>query len=243
VPEESSFEEILNASAERLVNLFYRISVPEDDPRAKRLRKIARRLSLNSTELICALGFNSEIRDLTDVLSVLGFDAYDQLAKKRNELFVADIYDRLGIDDVLAIYAAIMDEPEMLEIMQYLLTTRLENIEKRIEATVNSLIIERYKKEMRAIYADGIAQIEFAESRLNRTDSGFRALVNEVAIITESKLIPVGDIFFRNSILPEEKRKLINKGLITDDLIRARLADPGIPDQERRMLEEHVGSS
>lgn len=239
--EQSPFEEILNASAERLVNVFYKIPPQEDVPREKLQRSIARRLKLNRNQLICAVGFNRHIRELTDVAAVLHFTGYDALAHERNELFVTDIYYRLPIDNVLAIYMAVRESRDLLEVMQYLLEARLDNIEKRIEATVNSLIIERYKKEIRAIYADGVAQPEFAESRLNRTESGFRALVNEVTVITESKLIPVGDIFFRDTVLPEEKRKLIIKGLVTEDLIRARLDDPEIGDQERRMLEEQIG--
>ena len=59
--------------------------------------------------------------------------------------------------------------------MQYLLKERLEHVEQRIEETVNSMIIDRYKSEMRTVYNEGIAGMDFAEARLNRTDSGFRA--------------------------------------------------------------------
>ena len=129
---------------------------------------------------------------------------------------------------------------ELLQIMQYLLKTRLNNIEGKIEATVNTLIIEKYKSEMRAIYFDRIAAIDFVEERLNNKDSGFRALLNEVAIIIESKLIPTGDIFFRDTIFPEEKRKLLNKGLIPIDLVESRLADDSISAEERKILLEHM---
>ena len=93
---------------------------------------------------------------------------------------------------------------------------------------------------MRAIYNGGIANIDFAEERLNKSDSGFRALLNEVGIIIESKLIPAGDIFFRDSIMPEEKRKLLNKGLIPRELITSRLEDKTIPKEEKRILHEHL---
>ncbi|MCC7410849.1 MAG: hypothetical protein IT495_04360 [Gammaproteobacteria bacterium] len=235
----TKFEELLGASPERLVNIFY-AEGSAGGRRDERLARTARRLGLNRAQLICALGFNPAIGELADILSALGFADYEELARKRNEIFMADIYNRLAINDVLAIYATVRNDEAMVDVMQYLLRQRLENVEKRIEATVNSVIIERYKKEMRAIYNDGIARIDFAEARLNRTESGFRALVNEVNIITEAKIIPVGDIFFRNTVLPQEKRKLIVKGLIPDDLIRSRLADRSISEQERRMLEEFV---
>ena len=127
--------------------------------------------------------------------------------------------------------------------MQYLLESRLESIESKIEETVNSMIIEKYKAEMRAIYSDNIADIDFAEKRLSRTDSGFRALLNEVTIIAESKLLPAGDIFFRDTILPEEKRKLLNKGMIPIELIESRLADENISQQEKKMLLDYINIS
>jgi hypothetical protein len=124
--------------------------------------------------------------------------------------------------------------------MQYLLRNRLENIESRIEATVNSLIIEKYKAEMQAVYADKIADIDFAEERLNNVESGFRALLNEVCLITGSRLIPAGDIFFRETILPEEKRKLLSKNLIPVELVESRLQDKDISQQEKKMLNDFL---
>ncbi len=221
----------MTASAEQLVKLAYK-SVTDKIPRG------SRRLGLKSGQFVCAIGFNPHIESLPDVISVLGFEGYEDLANKRNEIFMNDPYQQLRIEDVLNIYAAVVKQPHMMSIMQYLLSTRLSNIEKRIEATVSSNVIEKYKKEMKAIYNDGVAQIEFAETRLDIADSGFRALVNEVNIIVDSKLIPVGDIFFRNTVLPQEKRKLINRGLIPDELILSRLEDKSISEQERKMLQD-----
>lgn len=235
-----SFDLLLTAPPERLVNLFYVHAKDPPAPRERRLARLARRFELHPSRFVCALGFNPAMRELPDVLAVLGFCAYEELADRRNAVFINDIYRHLSLDDVLAIYAAVRDDPPLVEVMQSLLARRLERIERRIEATVNSLVIERYKKEMRAIYNDGVAQIDFAEARLNRTDSGFRALVNEVGIITEAKLIPVGDIFFRDTVLPEEKRRLISKGLVPPELIRQRLEDRSIGEAERRMLEEEL---
>ena len=237
---ETPFSKVLTAPAERLVNILYKTVIKEEEPRGTKLARIAKRLAMNSEQLTCALGFNAALRELTDVVQTLGFSSYDQLAKQRNEIFVSDMYRYLTIDDILCIYVNVAKDTATQAIMQYLLKTRLENIEKRIEATVNSLIIERYKKEMRSIYNDGLAQIEFAEARLDKTDSGFRALVNEVAIIVEARIIPVGDIFFRETILPEEKRKIMTRGLIPEEFITTRLEDKQISEQERKMLEDYV---
>jgi hypothetical protein len=190
--------------------------------------------------MVYALGINSSITELPNVIEIIGFESYDALARERNAYFSNDIYDRLGIKDVLAIYLDVPNNMKMLNVMQHLLLNRLARIENRNKETVNSIVIERYKKEMRAIYNDGVAQIEFPEDRLSKTHSGFRALLNEVAMIVDARLIPIGDIFFRDTILPEEKRRLILKGLIPKELVEQRPADTALTPQERRMLEEQL---
>ena len=93
---------------------------------------------------------------------------------------------------------------------------------------------------MRGIYSDGVALPEFVEGRLADTHSGFRALLNEVLLIVEHRLVPVGDIFFRDTVLPEEKRRLIVRGLVPRELIVARLAETDVPPQERKVLDEQL---
>jgi len=237
----SAFDELLTANASDLLKALYKAaSIREESATGRRSRAIAKNRGLTHCQLLCAVGFNSHIHELPDVTTLLGFASYDALAKARNEHFVNDIYDRLGIKDVLAIYLHVAKDPRHLQIMQYLLTGRLRNIEERIEATVNSLVIERYKKEMRSIYGDGVAQFEFVDERLRNTHSGFRALLNEVTLIVESRLIPVGDLFFRENILPEEKRRLILKGFVPRHLVEARLEDPDTSPKERKVLEEQL---
>jgi hypothetical protein len=82
--------------------------------------------------------------------------------------------------------------------------------------------------------------MDFTEERLNKRDSGFRALLNEVTMIVESKLIPIGEIFFRDSILPQEKQKLLNKGLIPKELIQSRINESGINPQEKKILNDYL---
>ncbi|MCH7695705.1 MAG: hypothetical protein IIB73_05335 [Proteobacteria bacterium] len=235
----TDFKAIISAEEEKLVQIFYKL---RDDKTSqdKKLAALAKKLHLRADQIICAVGFNPNAQQLTEIIPILGFDTFEILAQKRNDIFTNDIYRRLTLDNMLNIYTVVKNSAEILQIMQYLLKKRLAKIEERIEETINSLIIEKYKAEMRAIYNGGIANIDFAEERLNKSDSGFRALLNEVGIIIESKLIPVGDIFFRDSILPEEKRKLLNKGLIPRELITSRLEDKTIPKEEKRILHEHL---
>ena len=239
------FEELLTAPSEELLKTLYRAvtSLPEPRPGAPATalpRQVARALALTYPQLVCSLGFNGRIEELSDVHAVLGFETYDALAHERNLAFTGDVYQQLGIKDLLAIYQHVPPYPRLLDVMQLLLPRRLKTIEDRIEQTVNSVTIERYKKEMRAIYNDGVAQPDFAEQRLAQTHSGFRALLGEVSLIVESRLIPVGDIFFRDEVLPEEKRRLMIRGLIPRELVQVRLADLRLDVRERAVLEDQL---
>jgi len=236
----TEFRDILSATEAELLQRFYRIRQDESLSKEDRLNAVARKFRLRPAQLACAVGFNPNARNLTEILPIMGFDSLEELINMRNDVFTTDIYKRLTFDNVNEIYAGIMSDPDMLHTMQYLLKSRLKNIESKIEETVNTIIIEKYKAEMRAIYFDRIATIDFVEERLNNTNSGFRALLNEVAIIIESKLIPTGNIFFRDSILPEEKRKLLNNGLIPIELVESRLEDENISEDEKRVLLEHL---
>jgi tetrahydromethanopterin S-methyltransferase subunit G len=235
----SVFRNIIGASEEGLVQRFYKY---KDDVTSmgNRLQDIAKKVGLRPEQLVCAIGFNPHSRFLTEIMPLLGYATFEELVKERNDIFMNDIYKRVSLDDILAIYATVREDPASLQVMQYLLKERLERVERRIEETVNSLIIDKYKAEMRAIYSDGIADVDFADQRLNRRDSGFRALLNEVSIIIDSKLIPAGDIFFRDTILPEEKRKILSKGLIPRDLIQARLDDQNTSPDEKQVLVEYL---
>jgi hypothetical protein len=193
------FNEILYATEEELVQKFYKFRDDQTLSKEDKLNTVARKFSLRGAQLVCAVGFNPNTPQLTEILPIMGFDSFDELAKERNDVFTTDTYKRLTFENIAEIYTSIKNNAELLQIMQYLLKTRLHNIEEKIEATVNTLIIEKYKGEIRAIYYDRIATIDFVEERLNNKDSGFRALLNEVAIIIESKLIPAGDIFFREN--------------------------------------------
>jgi len=237
----STFSDILTGEEEDLVKIFYSFRAKENpDDNKKNLASAAKKLKLKPAQVILALGFNGNIKNLDEIYTALGFASLEELTKKRNKIYINDIYQYISLDNMLTLYSTVKDENETLQVMQYLLKNRLGNIESKIEATVSSLIIEKYKTEMKAIYADKIADIDFAEERLNNAESGFRALLNEACIITESRLIPAGDIFFRETILPEEKRKLLSKNLIPVELVESRLEEQNISQQEKQMLNEFL---
>jgi len=237
----STFSDILTGEEEDLVKIFYSFRAKENpDDNKKNLASAAKKLKLKPAQVILALGFNGNIKNLDEIYTALGFASLEELTKERNKIYINDIYQYISLDNMLTLYSTVKDENETLQVMQYLLKNRLGNIESKIEATVSSLIIEKYKTEMKAIYADKIADIDFAEERLNNAESGFRALLNEACIITESRLIPAGDIFFRETILPEEKRKLLSKNLIPVELVESRLEEQNISQQEKQMLNEFL---
>ncbi len=140
---------VLTASSEQLVKLAYK-SVTDKSAKG------SRRLGLKSGQFICAIGFNRNIEALPDVISVLGFKNYEDLAHQRNEIFANDSYQQLSLNDVLAIYAEVVKNPKMLSVMQYLMANRLESIESRIEQTVSSSVIA-----MRSIFSMASASSAF----------------------------------------------------------------------------------
>ena len=238
----TDFREILTGNAGELSGIFGPHAEACKAQQDNRLAWMARQLRFRPEQLICALGFNPRCQQLTETAALLDYIPA-KLIKLRNEIFSQDVYKKLTLDNVLTIYSVIKDNPRTIEVMQYLLESRLAKVESKIENTVNSTLIEKYKAEMRAIYMDGIAGIDFAEDRLSKTDSGFRALINEVVIITESRLIPAGNIFFRNNVLPEEKRKLLMKGLIPLELVEARLEDRQISLREKKLLKDYLDTN
>ena len=235
----ASFKEIIRFNEEELIQLLYKFNTLEEKDEEK-AEAIAVKLKLREAQLICAVGFNLQTKELPEIPDILGFSGHDALLNARNDFFTTDIYKLLTLDNILSIYSVIKSDSQHKQIMEYLLASRLKTVEKRIEETVNSLIIDKYKEEMRAIYSDEIVSIDFVENRLEQSDSGFRALLNEVALIVESKLIPAGDIFFRKEILPQEKRKLLDKGLIPRNLVEMRLGDPNISDVEKKILYDYL---
>ncbi len=235
----ASFKEILNSNEEELLQLLYKFNAAVENG-AHKAEAIAMKLKLREAQLVCAIGFNTAVRECPEIPPILGFDGYDALLNTRNEFFTTDIYKLISLDNILSIYAVVKNDVGNKQIIEYLLFNRLKSIEKRIDETVNSLIIDKYKEEMRAIYSDGVVGIDFVENRLEQADSGFRALLNEVTLIVEHKIIPVGELFFRDAILPQEKRKLLNKGLIPNSLIETRLEDSNISDVEKKILYDYL---
>lgn len=146
----ASFKKIPNSSEEKLLQLLYKFNISEENDEDK-AEAIATQLNLREAQLVCAIGFNESVRKLSEITPILGFENYDSLVNSQNEFFTPDIYKLLTLDNILSIYSVVKNSIHNKQIMEYLLSSRLETIEKRIEETVNSLIINKYKEEMRVI--------------------------------------------------------------------------------------------
>lgn len=235
------FTELLTASDADLVKIFYKVKVEPADDFIKRINKIASKLGLNHSQLVCALGFNKNIRELTDIISILGFRSYKLLSYRQNELFTTDTYQQLSIDNILDIYSARLEDSEIMESLRELIMPRLEHIEADIEKTDDPSHIISYRMEVHAIYSSGIADKAFAEQRINKKGIGkYRIIANELGVIVEAGLLPASNMFFMDSISLEEKKDLIDRKHISESMIKNRLQNAKISQEERDMLEEYI---
>ena len=103
----SDFNEILYASEEELVQIFYKFRDDESPNREDKINAVGKKFLLRGAQLACAIGFNPNARALTEILPIMGFDSFDELAQHRNDVFATDIYKRLTFDNVIEIYASI----------------------------------------------------------------------------------------------------------------------------------------
>ena len=234
------FTELLTASDDQLVKIFYKIKIDQNDDFIKRINKIAAQLGLNHAQLVCAVGFNKNIRDLTDIISVLGFRDYKLLSYRQNELFTTDTYQQLAIDNILDIYSARLEDVQIMESLRELLMPRLEHIEADIEKNEDPSHIISYRMEVHSIYTSGIADKKFAEQRLKKNIGKYRTIANEIGVIVEAGHIPASNLFFMETISPEEKKELIEQKHISSEMVKNRLQNSKISSEERDMLEAYI---
>lgn len=193
-------------------------------------------LGLNRCELVCAMGFNQHVRHLGELIGLLGYAAYEHLAEHRNRLFTTDVYAELSIGDVLATYRQVRNEPYALSLVRYLIPRRLAHIEEQIDATVGFQAIKGYRREVRYIYSKAIAQKDFADERLAHTPRGFRALADELKLIIESRLLSLEDLLLCPTVKPQEKKRLLDRGLVSLECIEQLAASATMTSHEKQVL-------
>ena len=235
-----SFTELLTASDADLVKTFYNVKSDPSVDFIKNINSIAEQLKLNHSQLVSAIGFNKNIRDLTDIITVLGFKSYKVMIYRRNELFTTDTYQQLGIDNILDIYSVRLEDEEILETLRELLQPRLQHIETDIEKTDDPSYTFSYRMEIHSIYQSGIADKSFAEERIQKDIGKYRHMASELNEMIEAGIFPPSNFFFMESISPDEKRELIQQDHVSSDMIKNRLQNSKISADEREMLEEFV---
>ena len=234
------FTELLTASDAELVKIFYKVKSDPSQDFIKNINSVAAQLELNHSQLVCATGFNKNIRDLTDIMTVLGFKSYKVIIYRRNELFTTDSYQQLGIDNILDIYAERLEDEEILETLRELLRPRLEHIEADIEKTGDPGHVISYRMEIHSIYQSGIADKPFAEERINKDIGKYRHMASEINEIISAEILPPSNFLFMETISPDEKRELIEHKHISPDMVKNRLQNAKISEEERDMLEAFV---
>jgi len=234
------FTELLTASDADLVKIFYKVKVNEQDDFIVKINKAAEQLGLNHSQLVCALGFNRYIRDLSDIYSLLGFRSYKLLSYRCNELFRTDTYNQLPIDNILDIYSERLEDQEILDSIREILNPRLMNIENSMEKDADPSRIFSYRMEVHAIYSAGVADKAIAEERLGMNNGKCRLLSDEIIAIVSAGTIPPSNLFFLDTVLPEEKSKLIENDHIPPDMVKNRLQNKKISEKEREVLETYL---
>ena len=235
----ANFAELLSASDVDLVKIFYQVKAEPSVDFIKNINSVATQLALNHSQLVCALGFNKNVSELTDIIEVLGFKSHQLLTYRRNELFTTDAYMQLDIENILHIYME-HKKSAMLETLRELLPTRLESIESDLGKNDNASHAVSYRMEIHAVYQSGIANKAFVEQRLAKDIGKYRHMAKEINEIITLDLFPPSNFFFMETISPEEKAELIEQQLISPDMVKNRLQNSAISEGEREVLENFI---
>ena len=235
-----TFRDLLTAADADLVRYFYRLQAGADHDFIKRINHAAAALGLNHTQLVCALGFNPAISELTDILTVTGFSSYKSLCYRRDELFTHDVYRHLSLDDLATLYAAWIDDDAIDQTRQNLAHLRLQHLEQLIYAATNPDLATHYKTEVESIYAGEVGTVEFMMRRVTSPIGDKRVLINEIEMIAAAELVPIPNLFFSDFLLPAEKRYLLASNRIERSMLENRLQNPTISEDERQVLEDFL---
>ena len=234
----ASFTGLMEASDEALLKLAWHTgqSMGPKSKETARIAEAARLLGMNAVQFACALGFRTRLDALPELASLLGLANTSTLLALRDRGYLEDAYERLRIRDLMTLYGLASTGTASSEELQARLPERLRRLEERIEATVNPLLIERYKKEVRAFYGSGLATPAFAQHRLADMQSGFRALTGEALLLAEHRVFDAHALFNLPTLLAQERKRLFRRGHVPRELVVERLARSDLPPGERGVL-------
>ncbi|MHC8441692.1 MAG: hypothetical protein ACYYK0_05865 [Candidatus Eutrophobiaceae bacterium] len=236
------FSQLLKANPASLRSFFYSLDLGSEEDMIKRTNLAAKQLQLNHCQLICGLGFNQHVLAMEEEnLHLLGFREFRLFELRLRELFTTDIYKQLSIDNILDIYSRRSKDPSVERYIAQWLHDRLKNLQKSTKLLENPATSTSYKMEIHSLYAGRILPPDLAQQRLNDINlSPFRELSREALTAVENEYFPAANLFFANSLSPEEKELLIEHHLISKDAIKNRMQNKRISLPERHMLENHL---
>ena len=230
-----SIETLLKSGRSELGRILAATRVnPQGDQNARRSR-IAQALGLNSSQLICGIGFNRAIEDYETAIHFLGFSSLEALASERNFILVHDRYSKLSVNDILEIYAVLGADPQRFEKWSDLVGTRLTTIEAQLEATINPILIGGYKLEVRGVYENNLASADFVQMRLDPNYAVLRDIAGECANMLNAQAITAAEFLRHPGVTVREKTRMIDSGLIDQQTLDEYFAESGNEESTREL--------
>jgi len=147
-----TFESLIRASGETLVEIFLPLRERVQGQGAARRTQLAQLLGVNEAQLVCGVGFNPNFLRVRDLGRFLGYPTSEGVINDRNFLFIHDRYRELSVNDVVEVYAALGSLMEIPEGAADLVISRLASLEAQVEETINPVLINGYKLEVLRIY-------------------------------------------------------------------------------------------
>ncbi len=223
-----SFESLIAATAQQLVSSLSGLHGLTAHNGEVRREQVAQRLGVNTTQLICAIGFNFAVNHSRKLARFLGYASPENLAAERNYLFIHDRYSKLSVDDALEIYAALGRRSAPGDEWVDLVISRLNFIESQLEETINPVLVGGYKLEVRAIYENGIGSSAIVTTRLASDYALVRNIADEGMIMLETRAVSPDDFLRHPGVTEDEKSRAVFQKLIDPHLVRQYLdAHPG----------------
>lgn len=236
----TTFYKLINANSETVLAKINGLQLGDESDLIGRIDLAAEQMELKHTQLLCAIGFNARVRDLEEVFIPLGFRTGKLFNIRLKELFATDVYQQLSIDNLIDIYTC-YSEPSIKKLIDELLPRRLRNLEDD-EKKIDSLTCATaYRVEIHTLYNSRIIPKELAQKRMESKDlAPYRDLSSEIMEAISAKYYPASNLLFTETISLIEKRAMFSKKLIPADLIKNRLQNKKISEEERAILEDYL---
>ncbi len=230
----SKYKQLLGASQEQLSKFFKVVAGENVANMAERQRAYADRLGLNTSMLLCGVGFNRNTWRVPDVARALGFDNLATLESARNNVFVRDIYSALSAENTVPLYGAMRRIESEADFWCDLIRSRISFLQGRLEDTINPVLISGLKYEMRAIYENRLASPEFVAWRLSPELEVLRTMTGEIQLMLVNEAISAQEFLDHEGVNAEEKRTAVFEKLLPAEMVEKYIT--GLKSVEERFL-------